>query len=102
MTEIHDELTEKIRIVRRLDFLKDHRVAATYEEHALILRLILRRRATEAMMLLRAHITESKIEVRKITLHMLHEARARMRPAERRAAEKKTPPKKPRRERVSA
>jgi DNA-binding GntR family transcriptional regulator len=102
MTEIHDELTEKIRIVRRLDFLKDHRIAATYEEHALILRLILRRRATEAMMLLRAHITESKIEVRKITLHMLHEARARMRPSERRAAEKKTPPKKPRRERVSA
>jgi DNA-binding GntR family transcriptional regulator len=98
MTEIHDELTEKIRIVRRLDFLKDHRIAATYEEHALILRLILRRRAIEALMLLRAHITESKIEVRKITLHMLHEARARMR----RPADKKPPPKKPRRERVSA
>jgi DNA-binding GntR family transcriptional regulator len=102
MAEIHGELTEKIRIVRRLDFLKDHRVAATYEEHALILRLILRRRATEALMLLRAHITESKIEVRKITLHMLHEARARMRASERRPVQKKSSPKKPRRERVSA
>jgi len=100
MAEIHDEVTDKIRIVRRLDFLKDHRIAATYEEHALILRLIQRRRAAEALMLLRAHITESKIEVRKITLHMLHEARARMRPAERKPSSRKPP--RPRRERASA
>ncbi len=92
MTEIHDELTEKIRIVRRLDFLKDHRIGATYDEHAQILRLIQRRRAAEALLVLRAHITESKIEVRKITLHMLHEARSMMRGRA----------KKPRRERVSA
>ncbi len=93
--------------MRRLDFLKDHRIAATYDEHALILRQILRRRATEASMLLRAHITESKIEVRKITLHMLHEARAMMRPSAkkpspRKPSPRKPPPKKPRRERVSA
>jgi DNA-binding GntR family transcriptional regulator len=92
MVEIHDELTEKIRIVRRLDFLKGHRIAATYEEHAQILRMIARRRAAEALMLLRAHITESKIEVRKITLHMLHEARGVMR----------APAKRAQRERVSA
>jgi hypothetical protein len=30
-------------------------------------------------MLLRAHITQSQLEVRKITLHMLHEAREAMR-----------------------
>jgi DNA-binding GntR family transcriptional regulator len=102
MAAIHDELTEKIRIVRRLDFLKDYRIAATYEEHALILRLIQRRRAVEALMLLRAHITESKIEVRKITLHMLHEARAQMRPAAKKPKAPSRKPPKPRRERIPA
>lgn len=74
----HLELTEKIRIIRRLDFLKDKRIDATYEEHAKILRLIFRRKSAEASILLRAHITQSKNEVRKITLHMLHEARITM------------------------
>ncbi|MDB5986485.1 MAG: GntR family transcriptional regulator [Nevskia sp.] len=79
---VHVELTEKIRIIRRLDFLKEQRVDATYEEHGKLLRLILRRKSTEASILLRSHITQSKSEVRKITLHMLHEARASMqRPA---------------------
>lgn len=78
MLRMHQELTEKIRIIRRLDFLKDNRITATYEEHAKILRLILRRKSTEAVILLRSHITQSKSEVRKITLHMLHEARGVM------------------------
>ena len=78
MLRVHRELTEKIRIIRRLDFLKDNRIAATYDEHAKILRLILRRKSTEAAILLRSHITQSKSEVRKITLHMLHEARGAM------------------------
>jgi DNA-binding GntR family transcriptional regulator len=76
MVRVHADVTEKIRIIRRLDFLKVARVAATYEEHAKLLRLILRRRADDAITLLRAHITQSKEEVREITLHMLHEARA--------------------------
>lgn len=72
---VHAEITEKIRIIRRLDFLKAGRRDATYEEHGKILRLILRRKATEAAILLRSHIAQSKSEVRKITLHMLYEAR---------------------------
>jgi DNA-binding GntR family transcriptional regulator len=76
MARVHAEVTEKIRIIRRLDFLKEARIATTYEEHGKLLRQILRRRADQAIMLLRAHITESRQEVRKITLHMLHEARA--------------------------
>jgi DNA-binding GntR family transcriptional regulator len=76
MTRIHAEVTEKIRIIRRLDFLKKPRISATYEEHGKLLRQILRRRADQAVMLLRAHITQSRQEVHKITLHMLHEARA--------------------------
>lgn len=75
MTRIHTEVTEKIRIVRRLDFLKKNRVDATYEEHSKILKLIAKRKATEAQILLRAHITQSKLEVRKITIWMLAEAR---------------------------
>lgn len=76
LARAHAEVTDKIRIIRRLDFLKEPRIAATYEEHGKILRQIQRRRADEAVMLLRAHITESKQEVRKITLHMMHEARS--------------------------
>ncbi len=74
MTRVHADLTEKIRIIRRLDFTQGSRVDATYQEHAKLLRLLLRRKATEALMLLRSHIQESKLEVRKITLHKLHEA----------------------------
>ncbi|MFL9868654.1 GntR family transcriptional regulator [Paraburkholderia fungorum] len=75
MLRVHNDVTERIRIVRRLDFLKPHRTSATYDEHATILDLIDRKRITEAIVLLRAHITHSKQEVRKITLSMLAAAR---------------------------
>ena len=76
MARVHADVTDKIRIIRRLDFLKRPRITATYEEHAKLLRQIYRRRTDQAVMLLRAHITQSRQEVQKITLHMLHEARA--------------------------
>lgn len=78
MARVHAELTEKIRIVRRLDFTQGERVAATYQEHGKLLQLLLRRQYTEASMLLRSHIQQSKMEVRKITLHRLHEAQAQV------------------------
>jgi DNA-binding GntR family transcriptional regulator len=74
MSRVHGEVTEKIRIIRRLDFTQDKRVDATYNEHAKLLKLVLRRKVTESVLLLRSHITESKLEVRKITLHKLQEA----------------------------
>ena len=74
IARVHEDITEKIRIIRRLDFLKSNRIEATYDEHAKILRLILKRQSTEATILLRSHVTQSKNEVRKITLHMLHQA----------------------------
>ena len=74
MTRVHVDMTEKIRIIRRLDFTQGKRVDATYQEHGKLLKLLLRRKVTEAQLLLRAHITESKLEVRKITLHKLHQA----------------------------
>lgn len=72
----HREVTERIRIIRRLDFTQGHRIDKTYDEHAQILRAIIRRRADEATRLLRSHIASSKSEVRKITLHRLYTARA--------------------------
>jgi DNA-binding GntR family transcriptional regulator len=77
MSRVHAEVTERIRIIRRLDFTKAPRIDATYQEHAKILRAIAQRRADQAVMLLRTHVEASKAEVRKITLHMLHEARER-------------------------
>ena len=75
MARVHRSITERIRIIRRLDFNKTARVAATYDEHARNLGAITRRRADEAQRLLRAHIAQSKTEVRHITLDMLYRAR---------------------------
>ena len=77
MVRAYREITERMRIVRRLDFCKPERVAATYGEHARILAALQKARADEAQRLLRAHIEHSQIEVRKITLGMLYQARQR-------------------------
>jgi DNA-binding GntR family transcriptional regulator len=77
IARVHDDVTGRIRIVRRLDFTRDDRIDATYQEHARILRAVLQRKADQAKMLLRAHIEQSKAEVRSITLHTLHQAQRR-------------------------
>jgi DNA-binding GntR family transcriptional regulator len=74
MLKMHQEISERIRIVRRLDFTKQNRIHETYEEHSKILKAILDRRGAEAKRLLTSHIDQSKIEVRKITLSAMHEA----------------------------
>lgn len=78
MARMHQGITERIRIIRRLDFTKTSRVEATYVEHGKILRAVLERRSDQAQLLLKTHIEESKAEVRKITLHMLHSAREQL------------------------
>jgi DNA-binding GntR family transcriptional regulator len=78
MARMHLEITEKIRIIRRLDFTQAPRVDATYSEHGQILDAILQRRTEQAQQMLNTHITLSKQEVRKITLHRLHVARQRI------------------------
>lgn len=77
MARVHAEATEKVRIIRRLDFTQKSRVEATFEEHAAILKAIRKRRGDEAARLLGAHITVSRIEVRNITLHKLQSARSK-------------------------
>lgn len=75
MLKTHAEITERIKIVRRLDFTKNDRINNTYDEHGQIIKAIIAGRSAEAQRLLKAHIEQSKIEVRKITLSMLQEAR---------------------------
>jgi DNA-binding GntR family transcriptional regulator len=72
LERIHREITERIRIVRRLDFTHPERIVYTYLEHSQILRAILARNAARATALLKAHIESSKAEVHKISLHRLH------------------------------
>ena len=71
MAKIHRDLSERIRIIRRLDFSKDYRIEATYAEHQQILQLILGHNVTAALEKMRSHIQQSKEEVKKITLEML-------------------------------
>ena len=75
MARIHRDVTERIRIIRRLDFTLQRRIDATYDEHAKILKAVRANRGDQAAMLLRAHIETSQSEVRKITLHQVHMAR---------------------------
>nr|WP_152693311.1 GntR family transcriptional regulator [Franconibacter helveticus] len=75
MARVHRDVTEKIRIVRRMDFTEAARISATYAEHGQILLAILNHNLKEACARLHDHIAQSQKEVRKITLHALHQAR---------------------------
>jgi len=74
LARLHADVSERIRIVRRLDFTQAERIASTYEEHGAILKAILARKPQQATLLLQSHIEQSKLEVRKISIHRLHEA----------------------------
>ena len=75
IARVHQDVTDRIRIVRRLDFTRGDRIEATYQEHAKILRAVMQRRTEQAQLLLKSHVEQSKLEVRKITLHALVQAR---------------------------
>jgi DNA-binding GntR family transcriptional regulator len=71
LARTHQGVTERIRIVRRLELQNQARHDDTYAEHAQILRAILRRRVDQAVLLLKAHIDGARRAVRGITLHRL-------------------------------
>lgn len=79
VARVHRDVSDRIRVIRRLDFTRADRIAATYAEHGKILRAVMQLKPDAAQMLIRAHIEQSKIEVRKITLSTLYESRARKR-----------------------
>lgn len=78
MARIHLDVSERIRIIRRLDFTQADRIGCTYDEHARILAALMARKSDKASMLLTSHIEASKAVVRQITLHRLHTARTDM------------------------
>ena len=75
MLRVHRDITDRIRVIRKLDFTQHPRIEATYEEHGKILKAILSQRTEHSRMLLQAHVEGSLLEVRKITLHQLQMAR---------------------------
>jgi len=75
--KIYQQITERIRLVRRLDFTKVDRIHATFDEHGAILNAIKSKRKDAAQFLLKTHITQSKIEARKITLDELYKAKSK-------------------------
>lgn len=75
IARVHRAATERIRIVRRLDFTQPDRIGRTYEEHGAILTAVLARDAARAAELLQAHIQDSQNAVRKITLHRMYSTR---------------------------
>lgn len=79
MQKTEQIITERIRVIRRLEFTKEARIDVSYDEHASILRAIIERRAPLARDLLHAHIRVSRDEVKTITVQMLQQARARAR-----------------------
>ena len=76
MARVHRDVTDRIRVLRRLDFTQPARIADTYEEHGKILRALRQKRGDQAALLLSAHIATSQAEVRKITLHQVYLAKA--------------------------
>ncbi|MEB0136501.1 GntR family transcriptional regulator [Actimicrobium sp. CCC2.4] len=75
MATTFDRLTDRVRIVRRLDFLYGDCVQLTYDEHAAILAGIAARDGASALRLMTAHIEDSHVSVRQLTLHHLHTVR---------------------------
>lgn len=71
MLRTHRDLTERIRIIRRLDFIDSARITAAFDEHQAILEALQDRNTHLAEELVGAHIGTSRAEIRHITLHRL-------------------------------
>ena len=80
ISRVHWDITERIRMIRKLDFTKRPRIEATYTEHKKILQAIIAGDATLACDLMALHIQASQREVRSITLLQLDTARRRTYP----------------------
>lgn len=75
MARIHRDITDRIRIVRRLEFTRSYRIDVTYDEHSRILHALLQHDGLQAKQLLQKHIRVSRDEVKNITLHTLQNAK---------------------------
>lgn len=69
MLRTFSEITDRIRIIRRVDFISDRRIGETYDEHGEILQALLAGAFDRAEELVRRHIDKSREEIRKITIY---------------------------------
>lgn len=76
VSRLHQEVTERIRIIRRLDFTDQDRVSATYDEHEAILKAVRAGEGSRACELLEEHIAQSRAAVETITMARLELARS--------------------------
>ncbi|QET01966.1 MULTISPECIES: GntR family transcriptional regulator [Cupriavidus] len=72
---VHQQVTDRIRIIRRLDFAFGTRIALTYDEHGAILAALDARDGARAVALLSAHIEDGRAEVSRLTTERLEQAR---------------------------
>ncbi|CAG9180758.1 GntR family transcriptional regulator [Cupriavidus pampae] len=72
---VHQQVTDRIRIIRRLDFAFGTRISLTYDEHGAILAALSTRDAPRAVALLSAHIEDGRAEVSRLTTERLEQAR---------------------------
>ncbi|TVP53501.1 MAG: GntR family transcriptional regulator [Halomonadaceae bacterium] len=68
MTRIHQDITDRLRIIRRLDFTRQDRIDATYQEHAAILDALANNNPGDAAEKLTTHIRISQAAVQEITM----------------------------------
>ena len=73
MTQVHQRITDRLRIVRRLDFTRPDRIDATYREHAEILQALIANNPGEAAEKMTAHIRTSQEAVKGISLERIRE-----------------------------
>lgn len=72
---VHQQVTDRIRIIRRLDFAFGERVSLTYDEHGAILAALDDADAGRTVALLSTHIEDGRAEVSRLTMARLEEAR---------------------------
>ncbi|MCA1323152.1 GntR family transcriptional regulator [Herbaspirillum sp. alder98] len=73
---VYRQVTEQLRIMRRLDFAYGDCIGDTYDEHVAILDAVRQSDATLAAQLIARHIEDSHTVVERITIERLEQVRA--------------------------
>lgn len=80
LTNAMQRVTDRIRVVRRLDLVYGDCIDDTYDEHVAILDAIRHRETDRSVMAIARHIEGSRAEVRTLTEERLQRARTAMEP----------------------
>lgn len=76
MLRTFSEITDRIRIIRRVDFVSERRIHDAYDDHCRIVRTLISGEFDQAETLIRRHIESSREEIRKITVHSMNSKRS--------------------------